>query len=139
GFAQMAGAHLLVVHSDVDALYRGDPRTNPNAEFIREVRGGITKDIEAMAGTAGEVGTGGMVTNLAAAKIALAAGCHMVIARGSEPHPLEALAEGGRATWFFAEESPLSARKKWIAGTLRPAGSLTVDAGAETAPRARQS
>ncbi len=137
--AQMAGADCLVLLSDVDGLYEADPRKHPGAAFIPEIRGGVTPAIEAMAGGTDGVGTGGMVTKLAAAKIALAAGCHMVIARGDTPHPLAALQAGGRATWFVAAQSPLSARKTWIAGSLHPMGSFTVDAGAATALRGEKS
>jgi glutamate 5-kinase len=74
-----------------------------------------------------------MVTKLAAAKIALAAGCRMAIAPGTGVHPLKALGEGGPATWFLPQASPLGARKRWIAGGLAPAGALTIDAGAVAA------
>ncbi|NBX02938.1 MAG: glutamate 5-kinase [Alphaproteobacteria bacterium] len=131
--AQMAGADMLVLFSDIDGLYTADPRTNKDATFIAEVTE-ISDDIEAMAGGAGSsVGTGGMATKIAAAKIATAAGCHMVIARGTENNPLKALADGGKHTLFIAKESPLSARKHWIAGGLHPSGIVYVDGGAATA------
>lgn len=128
--AQMAGADLLILFSDIDGLYSADPRANPDAEFHAEVFE-ITPEIERMAGgVASNVGTGGMITKLAAAKIAMAAGCSMVIARGTELHPLKALLDGGKRTRFSAHESPLSARKHWIAGGIHPAGSVVVDDGA---------
>jgi glutamate 5-kinase len=77
--------------------------------------------------------SGGMVTKLAAARIAMAAGCRMAIAKGEMLHPLEALESGGRATWFIPSASPLTARKRWIAGSLNPLGTLTVDDGAAAA------
>lgn len=132
--AQMISADALVILSDIDGLYTADPRKHKEARFIGEVRGGVTPEIEAYAGSAGSsVGTGGMMTKLLAAKIALSAGCNVAIARGTGENPLRALAEGGRATWFYAAESPMSARKRWIAGGLHPAGALVVDAGAEKA------
>jgi len=128
--AQMAGADLLIVFSDVDGLYSANPQTHPDAKFIAEIKE-ITPDVERMAGGAGSsVGSGGMITKLAAAKIALAAGCHMVIARGTVDHPLNALMEGGKSTKFIASGNPMSARKHWIAGSIHPAGSITIDDGA---------
>lgn len=132
--AEMASADCLVLFSDIDGLYTADPRSDKNATFIPEVKGGITPEIEAYAGGVGSgVGTGGMVTKLQAAKIALAAGCHMAIARGNVEHPLKALADGGRATWFIASENPMSARKRWIGGGLHSAGKVVVDSGAAEA------
>ena len=137
--AQMTSADLLILLSDVDGLYSADPNTDGSARFIEEVRG-ITPEIEAMAGetgpkTAARMGSGGMATKLSAAKIALAAGCHMVIASGQVDHPVAAIEGGARATWFLAQASPLTARKKWIAGTLKPQGALALDEGAVAALR----
>src|SRR6185436_8682828 len=79
--AQMAGADLLILFSDIDGLYDADPTKNPKAKFIEEVKD-ITPEIEQMAGgSASDVGSGGMITKIAAAKIAMSAGCHMIIAR----------------------------------------------------------
>ena len=137
--AQMAGADVLVLFSDIDGLYSADPSTNPKAEFIAEVKE-ITADIERMAGgVASGVGTGGMITKLAAAKIAMSAGCHMIIARGNVMHPLQALIQSGKHTRFLAKESPLSARKHWISGSLHPAGSVTIDDGAVSALKSGKS
>lgn len=131
--AQMVGADLLVILSDVDGLYDQNPREHPNALFQEKITE-ITEEIEAMAGGAGSlVGTGGMTTKIAAAKIATSAGCHTIIARGTEKHPIKSLVEGGKSTLFLAKENPLSARKHWIAGSLHPAGTITVDKGAEQA------
>jgi len=131
--AQMAGADLLILLSDIDGLYDSDPRKNKNAKFISQIAS-ITADIEAMAGGAGsDVGSGGMITKIAAAKIAVGAGCSMIIAKGEGDHPLEALIEGGKHSLFIAKVSPLSARKNWIAGDMHPAGSVTVDDGAAKA------
>jgi glutamate 5-kinase len=131
--AQMVSADCLVLLSDVDGLYTADPTRDPAAEFIPEVAR-ITPAIEAMAGgSASDVGSGGMATKLMAAKIAVAAGCHMAIAAGREPHPLARIEAGARSTWFLADGSPVAARKQWIAGTLRPAGEISVDEGAARA------
>jgi glutamate 5-kinase len=131
--AEMTSADVLILLSDIDGLYSADPRANPKAEFIPEVKQ-ITPEIEKMAGGAGSAqGTGGMATKLQAAKIALKAGCHMIIAKGGIEHPLAALEKGGRHTIFLAGESPLSARKQWISGMLQVAGALVVDEGAAKA------
>ncbi len=128
--AQMIGADCLVLFSDIDGLYSGDPRRDPAARFIPEVRD-LTADIEAMAGDPGsDVGSGGMVTKLQAARIALAAGCRMAIAPGKPVHPLRAMENGGRCTWFWPRQEPLTARKQWIAGAVQPQGRLLVDDGA---------
>ncbi len=128
--AAMMNADALVLLSDIDGLYSADPKLDPSARFIPLVAT-ITGQIEAMAGRA-PVGysSGGMVTKLQAARIAVAGGCRMVIADGRRKHPLAALADGARCTWFLAEVEPLTARKRWIAGSLKPTGRLVVDAGA---------
>ncbi len=128
--AAMMNADALVLLSDIDGLYSADPRRDPDARFIAEVPR-ITPEIEAMAGKA-PVGysSGGMVTKLAAARIAVSAGCRMVIADGRIDHPLAAIDQGARCTWFLAEVEPRTARKRWIAGALQPAGRVAVDDGA---------
>jgi len=133
--AQMLSADCLVLLSDVDGLYSADPARDRDATLIQQVAR-ITPEIEAMAGgVSSAVGSGGMATKLAAAKISLAAGCHMCVANGRETHPLRRIAEGARCTWFVAEASPLTVRKQWIAGSLQPVGELYVDAGAVRALR----
>jgi glutamate 5-kinase len=128
--AQMTGADCLVLLSDVAGLYSADPNRDPNAQFIHEVRK-ISPEIEAMAGrSASPIGSGGMAAKIAAARIALAAGCHMCIAAGAPRHPLRRIEEGAPCTWFVPTATPAAARKQWIAGTLRPAGAITIDAGA---------
>ncbi len=137
--AQMMSAEVLVLLSDIDGFYTADPRTDADATLIPEVRR-ITPEIEAMAGTnAPGDSSGGMVTKLSAAKDAVAAGCHIVVADGRGLNPLAAIEAGGRCTWFVAAENPLAARKQWIAGTLEPAGSLTIDGGALAALAAGKS
>jgi len=137
--AQMAGADCLVLLSDVDGLYTADPTRDPAARHLPEVTG-ITAEIEAMAGgSASDVGSGGMTTKLLAGKIAVAAGCHMCIAIGREQRPLRRIEAGARCTWFVAQASPKTVRKQWIAGLLKPAGTLHVDAGAARALRGGKS
>jgi glutamate 5-kinase len=128
--AQMVGADCLVLLSDVEGLHSADPNKDPRARILPEVSQ-ITPEIEAMAGgSASQVGSGGMAAKILAAKIAVAAGCHMCIAAGHHRHPLRRLEEGAECTWFVPSATPLAARKQWIAGTLRPAGAITIDAGA---------
>src|SRR5215470_7641463 len=128
--AQMTGADCLVLLSDVGGLYSADPHRDPGSRLIHEVRQ-ITPEIEAMAGrSASALGSGGMSAKIAAARIAVAAGCHMCIAAGAHRHPLRRIEEGADCTWFVATATPAAARKQWIAGTLRPAGAITIDAGA---------
>jgi glutamate 5-kinase len=131
--AQMASADMLLLLSDIDGLYSANPHTDKNAKFIDKVDA-VTPEIEAMAGgVVSGVGSGGMVTKIEAAKIALAAGCHMVIAPGKELAPLKRYEESGRGTWFVASSNPTSARKHWISGAIAPAGVIVVDDGAATA------
>jgi glutamate 5-kinase len=133
--ATMASADLLVLLSDVDGLYDAPPAGNPAAKLVPLVER-ITPAIEAMAGAAGsELSRGGMQTKIEAGKIATSGGTHMVIASGRIAHPLKAVAEGARCTWFLTPANPVTARKKWIAGSLEPKGVLTIDAGAVAALR----
>jgi glutamate 5-kinase len=132
--AVMASAETLVLLSDVDGLYTADPRHDPAARHVPLVAA-LTPEIDAMAGgtAAGGAGTGGMVSKLAAARIATRAGCRVVLTKGAVLRPLTALAEGARCTIFAAPTSPRRARKDWIAGSLATMGTLQVDAGAEAA------
>ncbi|WP_299393555.1 glutamate 5-kinase [Pelagibius sp.] len=137
--AAMLGADTLVLLSDIDGLYSADPRRNPDADFIPEVAA-VTPEIEAMAGVApSDYSNGGMVTKLSAAKVATGAGCRMVITDGQRLHPLAAVMEGARCTWFLASVEPRTARKRWIAGSLKPSGRLRLDAGALSALRSGKS
>jgi len=139
--AQMVGADLLILLSDVDGLYTGDPRADPSAELVPAVAE-ITEQIEAMAGGANAVlgmGRGGMATKLAAARIAAAAGCATLITRGETMAPLSAIEAGARFTIFQASTTPSAAYKSWIGGALKPQGSITIDDGAASALRAGKS
>jgi glutamate 5-kinase len=135
--AQLIGADALVLLSDVDGLYTADPRNNPSAEHLPHIAR-LTPQIEAMAGganAAAGVGTGGMATKLAAARIASAAGCATLITLGARPSPLSAIEAGARVTEIAASTTPAAAYKAWIAGALAPGGALVVDAGAASAMR----
>ncbi|ACG76667.1 glutamate 5-kinase [Phenylobacterium zucineum HLK1] len=135
--AQLVGADVLVLLSDVDGLYTADPRKDPAARHIPRVPR-LTPEVEAMAGGAnaeGGVGTGGMATKIAAARIAAAGGCATVITLGSRTRPLAAVEGGERATVVEPATTPAAAYKAWIAGSLAPAGALVVDDGAAQAVR----
>jgi glutamate 5-kinase len=130
--ASMMSADCLVLLSDIDGLYTTPPG-KAGSTFIPLV-GEITPEIEAMAGKPiSGVGSGGMITKIEAGRIAVGAGCNMVIASGHEAHPLRRIVDGERCTWFVAPISAMQSRKRWIAGTLQPVGRLVVDAGARTA------
>lgn len=131
--ASMVSADCLVLLSDIDGLYTAPPHADPNAEHIPVVTE-ITPQIEAMAGAPGtELSKGGMKTKIEAGKIALGAGTNMVITTGAVLHPLRAIADGSKVTWFLANQDPITAKKRWIAGQLEPRGTLFIDAGAEKA------
>ena len=137
--AAMIGADLLILLSDVDGLYTGNPNQNNAATHLPQIDH-ITDDIMAMAGTANaQYASGGMVTKLEAARISTAAGCHMIICDGRDPEPLLRLENGARCSCFIATETPHAARKQWIAGALTPRGTIGVDAGAATALRSGKS
>lgn len=137
--ATMVGADLLVLLSDIDGLYTAPPHLDPDARFLDTIAE-ITPEIEAMAGgAASELSRGGMRTKIDAGKIATTAGCAMIIASGKPDHPLAAIENGARSSWFAPSGSPVTARKTWIAGQLLPAGTLSIDAGAEDALRSGKS
>src|SRR5580693_4202674 len=131
--AEMVQADQLVLLSDIDGLYTADPRRDPLAAHIPVVEA-ITPEIEAMGGEPPPgYSSGGMRTKLVAGRIATQAGCAMAIALGHVEHPLAALEQGARCTWFLPAPEGRSARKRWIAGALSALGALTVDAGAAKA------
>jgi glutamate 5-kinase len=131
--AQMISADLLVLLSDVQGLFDADPTIDKTASLMPVVSE-ITAEIESAAGgVRSAVGSGGMQTKIEAAKIATAAGCHMLIAYGIEPHPIQSLIKGGECSWFKAKINPQSARKHWISGILKSKGSYIVDSGAVAA------
>ena len=128
--AQMLGADLLVILSDVDGLYDANPLQNKDAKFIDEVTD-ITQEIEGMAGdSTSTVGSGGMKTKVEAAKIAVAAGCDCAILSGKKDNPLTNI---DKSTIFKSKTNPLTARKTWIVSGVNPMGEITIDAGAEKA------
>ncbi|MCB8881849.1 glutamate 5-kinase [Acidisoma cellulosilytica] len=131
--AEMVQADQLILLSDIDGLYTADPRRDPDAQHIPVVTG-MTAEIDAMGGEPPPgYSSGGMRTKLVAARIATSAGCAMAIALGHRPHPVQALMDGARCTWFLPSQDGRSARKRWIGGSLSPLGAVTIDAGAARA------
>lgn len=130
--AQMSGADCLILLSDVDGLYTADPRRDPAARHIPFLEA-VTAQAEAYAGGANSgrgVGTGGMATKLAAARIAADAGCATIIADGQgRGSPLSRLMDDARATVVAPACNVRAAYKQWIGGSLAPQGELSVDAG----------
>jgi len=133
--AQMLGADTLILLSDIDGLYTADPRSDETAKHLPIITE-LTDNIMTMGGgvnSEAALGSGGMATKLAAAKIATQAGCRMCIMDGRANSPLTRLRKGERSSWFEAENNPKKARSQWIGGTLKPHGTLTIDDGAANA------
>ncbi|HEY1765615.1 MAG TPA: glutamate 5-kinase [Opitutaceae bacterium] len=123
--ASLVGAQLLIVLSTAPGLVdlKGTGRIVPVVERI-------SPDIEAMAGgTTSETAVGGMVSKLAAAKVATKSGCGVFIAAGAEPNIIARLLDGtGVGTFFVPSGLPLEARKRWLAYFQRPSGTIRVNA-----------
>jgi len=134
--AQLVNADTLVLLSDIDGLYDADPRVHEYARFLDRIDE-ITPAIEAMAGPPAtqSPGTGGMVTKIEAAKIALAGGSTMLIMNGAADHPVRRLRNGERATLFVTKTDPLTVRKQWIRSLMAPKGFVHIDEGAAKALR----
>lgn len=117
--AQMTNADLLILFSDIDGLYDSNPKINKNAKLIREVFE-INQDIEAMAsGVVSSVGTGGMITKIAAAKMLTNSTCDVVISSGVAENSLKNLFLGKQNfTKFHGKKDITNARKKWLVGQL---------------------
>jgi len=140
--AGLVDADLLVILSDIEGLYTGDPRENQHAELIPIVED-ITPEIESLAGGAGStLGSGGMKTKIAAARIAVSQGIPMVLAKGSHRSCLGFLSDDEigqgqeqsfSGTLFLPKQSSLGNRKGWLAFSTRPAGAVVIDKGASKA------
>ncbi|MEL6781827.1 MAG: glutamate 5-kinase [Pseudomonadota bacterium] len=131
--AQMIGADVLVLLSDVDGLYTADPRKDTHAEHIARLDA-IGSEHDAMAGEA-HVGSGGMATKIQAARIAFTSGCATVITLGNRRAPLVSIDQGERATWIVPPHTSEAARALWLKGHLKPEGTVEIDAGAAAALR----
>ncbi|WP_318476903.1 glutamate 5-kinase [Photobacterium leiognathi] len=133
-------ADKLLLMTDQPGLFTADPRSNPDAELIREVHT-IDETLRKLAGgSVGGLGTGGMATKLQAADVARRAGIEVIIAAGRRPDVIIELAEGKSVgTRFLPLESPLESRKRWILAGPPPAGDIVIDDGAVTAVQQRGS
>lgn len=134
--ANLIEADALIILTDQSGLYTADPRKNPDATLVGEAQADDAQ-LENMAGGAGSaIGRGGMITKILAAKRAARSGAHTVIASGHERDVLLRLTQGEAiGTLLTAPALPLAARKQWLAGHLRVAGKLVLDAGAIRALR----
>ena len=132
--AAMMSADTLLLLSNIDGMYDADPARSAGATWIPRIEI-ITPELEAAAGAASSAdASGGMQTKLAAARICMAAGCKMVIARGDVDRPVLEIENGARCTWFITGATPKAARKQWIAGSLQPRGTLIIDGGRSLLP-----
>jgi len=131
--AQISGADVLILLSDVDGLYTKNPKLNKNAKLIKEIKN-IDKNIENIATKSiGEHGTGGMKTKIDAAKVCQLSGCKMAIANGISLRPIKKIINENICTWFLPKITKLDARKKWIISSISPKGELIIDEGAKQA------
>ena len=131
--AQITSSNLLIILSDVDGLYTSNPKKNTDALLIKYIKR-ITKSIEKKAeNTSSSIAVGGMKTKIKAAKIALAAGCNMIITRGNKLRPISSIMQKANFSLFLTDTSPKTARKKWISSQMKIKGNITIDNGAEAA------
>jgi glutamate 5-kinase len=131
--AQMVSADCLILLSDVDGLYTADPSVDPTGKHLLEITELKDEHWEMAGGPRSSHASGGMRTKVDAARIAMGAGCRMLIASGRVERPIQALQNGAKGTWFLPNSNPRTSRKQWIAGTLKPRGIVTVDDGAKAA------
>ena len=133
--AQITSSDLLILLSDVDGLHTSNPKSNKNAELIKYIKK-ITKAIEKYSGdTSSSVAVGGMQTKIKAAKIAMSAGCNMIITRGNKISPISSILKNGNFSLFLTSTNPNTARKKWISSQVKIKGEIIIDKGAENALR----
>jgi len=138
--ANLIDADLLLILTDIAGLYTADPRCNPDATLIKCVEK-ITPEIEGLAGNAGSnVGTGGMITKIEAARLATSSGIPVIIASGHEPNILPRIAGGEEiGTLFMPVPKHIDSRKRWMVSGLCVKGKLTIDNGAVNALKQKNS
>lgn len=128
--ANLIDADALLILTDQKGLYDADPRNNPGATLVTEAFANAP-GLEAMAGSGGSLGRGGMVTKIRAAKLAARSGTDTLIAHGKHSMIIDEVAAGvSHGTWLRADQAPLAARKQWLAGLMRSSGTLVLDDGA---------
>ena len=128
--ANLVDADLLVILTDQDGLYTADPRTNPDATLLSEVDAN-DPSLAAMASGGSSVGRGGMITKLIAARTASLSGASTIIASGREVDVLQKLHNGEKLGTLLTASDRLTSKKQWVAGQMKVAGSVVIDAGAE--------
>ena len=131
--ANAVSADLLILLTDQSGLYDADPRQNPNAVMISE---GDADDpgFAEVAGEGGSLGRGGMITKVRAARLAARSGAATVITSGRDDDPVRRVLSGENiGTFLKPTDDPIPARKRWLAGQLKPRGKLHLDAGASVA------
>ena len=130
--AQMIGADLLVLLSDVDGLYEDNPKKVRNAKKISEIFK-IDKKIQNLAKSqTSDLGSGGMTTKIMAAKICSVNGCTTVITNSNKNNPISSI-DRNNSTFFYPSTSKNSSKKKWLLNHLNPTGSYIIDEGAKNA------
>ncbi len=136
--ANLVEADLLIILTDQEGLFDKDPRSNSDAQLVARAQAS-DDSLESMAsGVGGRLGRGGMSTKVRAAKLAARSGCHTIIASGRRQSLLRTLHEDATpASLLVADEKPMAARKRWLAGQLQMRGELVLDAGAVTVLRSQ--
>ncbi|WP_192484939.1 MULTISPECIES: glutamate 5-kinase [Cysteiniphilum] len=133
--AQTINADLLILFSDIDGLYTANPNIDKQAKFIKSVDV-ISDEIKSMAGESHtKISSGGMITKILAAEIAVNNGCNMLICNGKALKPLTSLQNAGRFTLFKAQKIDQSAKKRWLAHHVKHSGALSINEGALRALR----
>jgi glutamate 5-kinase len=128
--ANLIDADALLLLTDQEGLYKDDPRQNPSAELV-EVADAGDPELDAMAGEAGTLGRGGMVTKIRAARLAARSGTETIIASGRVEQIIAKVSAGENiGTWLFTGKRPQTARKQWLAGMVQVQGSVELDDGA---------
>ncbi len=132
--AQMVGAGLIIILSDVDGFYSADPKKSPDAQLIPRVDGLPDEVVRAAEKSANPLAHGGMVTKLKAVRVLNTVGIAALVVRGRAPRSIErAIAGEALGTLFVPDSKPLTGRKGWIGTTATPKGWIRVDEGAVTA------
>ena len=134
--AQIVGADLLIILSDVDGLYE---KISNKKSLIEEVDVVSEKIFSLVDKKVNTYGSGGMLTKLEAAKICMNAGCNMLIANGEKFNPIKKIMNENLCTWFKPKISNLDARKKWIISSLSSSAKIYIDHGASKALRSGKS
>ncbi|MCC7515900.1 MAG: glutamate 5-kinase [Pseudomonadales bacterium] len=136
--ANLVEADLLIILTDQDGLFDKDPRNHADAQLVPRARA-CDETLDAMAsGAGGRLGRGGMSTKIRAAKLASRSGCHTVIASGRRQSLLRTLQDVATpVTLLVADEKPMAARKRWLAGQLQTRGTVILDDGAVDVLRAK--